>query len=203
MNTKKTFIISLVISILTMFPSCAPSEPEEAFTGLSFLSGGEADRFPFYDLETLERCSEIAVVGTFTEDSTQKLSYEYEEVFDKEILTFVQSFNYIEVKQVLKGNVSEGDRLKICQPYAVVDDQFISESALTPMMKGDTWIFFLGPSDNGEHYFCTSDSDGRYPLKGSNYTRITFTDNEDLGVYDKSDFNEEIYNEILEKYWSI
>lgn len=56
------------------------------------------------------------------------------------------------------------------------------------------------PSDNGEYYFCTGDSDGRYPVKDFAYKRIALTENEDLGVFDEKDFKDEIYNEILEKY---
>ena len=161
---------------------------------------GEGNRLNFFDLESLESHSEIVVVGTFVEDSTQELTYQYEEFFGKEILAFVDSFNNIEVTKVFQGDVNVGDTLTICQDYAVVEDRFVTYSALTPMMKGDTGIFFLGSSDNGEHYFCTSDSDGRYPVKDFTYTRIALTENEDLGVYDKVDFNEEIYNEILDKY---
>lgn len=197
---KKYIIVLLAICTLTMLASCSASEATEAFADLELVRWGEGNRFPFYNLEHLERCSEIVVVGTFIEDSTQELTYRYEEIFDKEILTYVQSFNHIEVKQVFKGDVNVGDTIKICQPYAIVDDRFVTDSALTPMMKGDTWIFFLEPSDNGEHYFCTSDSDGRYPVKDFSYARIALTENEDLGVFDESDFKKEIYEEILEKY---
>lgn len=197
---RNKFIVSFTVIILVLFTSCSVSEDTEEFSDLNLVQWGEGNRLNFFDLESLESHSEIAVIGTFTEDSTQKLTYQYEEYFGKEILAFVKSFNNIEVTKVLKGNVNEGDILKIGQNYAVVDDRLITDSALTPMMKGDTWIFFLVPSDNGEYYFCTGDSDGRYPVKDYTYTRIALTENENLGVFDEKDFKEEIYNEILEKY---
>lgn len=190
----------LIVCTLTMLTSCSTSETTEAFSDLSLVKGGEHNRFPFYDLEQLERCSEIAVVGTFIEETTQETKYKYSDFFGKDILFTVKSFNTIEVTQVLKGNVNVGDTIKICQNYAVIEDRFVTDSALTPMMKGDTWIFFLEPNDNGEYYFCTSDSDGRYPVKDFSYARIALTENEDLGVFDESDFKKEIYEEILEKY---
>ena len=197
---KKIIIAFLTLSVLALFTSCSVTEQAEEFLDLNLVQLGEGNRLNFFDLESLESHSEIVVVGTFVEDSTQELTYQYEEFFGKEILAFVDSFNNIEVTRVLKGDVNVGDTLTICQNYAVVEDRFVTYSALTPMMKGDTWIFFLGSSDNGEYYFCTSDSDGRYPVKDFTYKRIALTENEDLGVYDAKDFNEEIYNEILEKY---
>ena len=197
---KKIVAVFFILGILTLFTSCVAADETEEFSDLNLVQLGEGNRLNFFDLESLESHSEIVVVGTFVEDSTQELTYQYEEFFGKEILAFVDSFNNIEVTKVFKGDVNVGDTLTICQNYAVVEDRFVTYSALTPMMKGDTWIFFLGSSDNGEYYFCTSDSDGRYPVKDFTYTRIALTENEDLGVYEVKDFKEEIYNEILEKY---
>ncbi|MBD5103545.1 MAG: hypothetical protein HDT47_01625 [Ruminococcaceae bacterium] len=197
---KKFMISFLTLSILVLFTSCSASEDTLEFSDLNFVQWGEGNYLQFFDLESLESYSEIAVVGTFIEDSTQEIKYKYMDVFDKEVVFSVKSFNEIEITKVLKGNVDVGDTLKICQEYAVVDDKFVTESALTPMMNGDTWIFFLEPSDNGEYYFCVGYSEGRYPVKDSVYKRIALTENENLGVFDEKDFKEEIYNEILEKY---
>lgn len=198
---KKIIISFLTLSILVLFASCSVTEETEEFSDLTLLNtSDDGNRLPFFDLESLESHSKIAVVGTFTDDSTQELTYRYEDIFGKDILAFVKSFNNIEVTKVLKGDVNEGDILKIGQNYAVVDDRLITDSALTPMMKGDTWIFFLVPSDSGEYYFCTGDSDGRYPVKNCEYAKIALTKNEELGVYDKKCFNEDIYNELLKKY---
>ena len=197
---KKIIISFLTLSILILFTSCSVTEETEEFSNLNFVQWGEGNYLQFFDLESLENYSEIVVVGTFIEESTQEIKYKYMDIFDKEVLFSVKSFNEIEITKVFKGDVNVGDTLKIGQEYAVVEDRFVTESALTPMMKGDTWIFFLEPSDNGEYYYCVSYSEGRYPVKDFVYTRIALTENEDLGVYDMKDFKEEIYNEILEKY---
>ncbi|MBD5114250.1 MAG: hypothetical protein HDT46_03480 [Ruminococcaceae bacterium] len=197
---KKIIISFLTLSILILFTSCSVTEETEEFSNLNFVQWGEGNYLQFFDLESLENYSEIVVVGTFIEESTQEIKYKYMDIFDKEVLFSVKSFNEIEITKVFKGDVNVGDTLKIGQEYAVVEDRFVTESALTPMMKGDTWIFFLEPSDNGEYYYCVSYSEGRYPVKDFVYTRIALTENEDLGVYDVKDFKEEIYNEILEKY---
>ena len=197
---KKNIISFLNLSILVLCTSCSVTEQAEEFSDLNFVQWGEGNRIQYFNLESLENNSELVVVGTFIEDSTQDVKYKNMDFFGKEVLFSVQSFNEIEITKVFKGDVNVGDTLTICQNYAVVEDRFVTESALTPMMKGDTWIFFLEPSHIGEYYYYVCDSEGRYPVKDFTYTRIALTENEDLGVYDAKDFKEEIYNEILEKY---
>ena len=197
---KKFVAVFFILGILTLFTSCAAADETEEFSDLNFVQWGEGNRIQYFNLESLENNSELVVVGTFIEDSTQDVKYKYMDFFGKEVLFSVQSFNQIEITKVFKGDFNVGDTLTICQNYAVVEDRFVTESALTPMMKGDTWIFFLEPSQIGEYYYYVCDSDGRYPVKDFTYKRIALTENEDLGVYDAKDFKEEIYNQILEKY---
>ncbi|MBD5103544.1 MAG: hypothetical protein HDT47_01620 [Ruminococcaceae bacterium] len=196
---RNKFIVFLILSILILFTSCGTAENTEEFSDLRLVKWGEGNRLEFFDLESLERCSEIVVVGTFIDDATQNVKYKYDDFFGKEILFTVKSLNTIEVTKAFKGDVDVGDTLQVAQEYAIVEDRLVTDSSLTPMMKGDTWLFFLNKG-NRDFCFCTSDSDGRYPVKDFTYTRIALTENEDLGVYDKEDFKEEIYNEILEKY---
>lgn len=119
---KKIIISFLTLSILVLFTSCSVTEETEKFSDLTLLNtSDDGNRLPFFDLESLESHSKIAVVGTFTDDSTQELTYRYEDIFGKDILAFVKSFNNIEVTKVLKGDVNEGDILKIGQNYAVVE----------------------------------------------------------------------------------
>ena len=196
---KKFLIAFLTVSILTLFTSCAAFENAEEFSDLELVKRGEGNRLEFFDLESLERCSEIVVVGTFIDDATQNVKYKYDDFFGREILFTVKSLNTIEVTKVFKGDVDVGSTLQIAQEYAIVEDRLVTDSNLTPMMNGDTWLFFLNKG-NRDFCFCTSDSDGRYPVKDFTYTRIALTENEDLGVYDKEDFKEDIYKEILKKY---
>lgn len=194
---KKAVSIILVAVISLIFSACITASAENNdFSGVELVDLWKmVNRLRYYDLEAVEKSSDVIVIGTFTDEARQ------EEKYHHGILMNIISFNAIEVSQVLQGDVKVGDTLTVAQEYGVVDNRLIAFSEMTPMMKGDTWIFFLSESDGEDtFYWCTGDSDGRYPVKNCEYAKITLTENEELGVYDKSDFNEAIYNELLEKY---
>ena len=200
MKKKFLSLISIALcSILLSSCSEAVSESSEEFSGIELAPCGLSNLPIYTNLEQLENESDVIVVGTFKEDAKQEEVYTYEEAFEKDILLFVKSQNNIEISKVIKGDLQVENEITILQAYGVVDNQLITYSKLTPMLKGDTWIFFLKKNED-ETYTCIGDCGGRYPIKNTKYKKIALTDNEDLGVYDKSDFNEEVYNEILEKY---
>ncbi len=49
-------------------------------------------------------------------------------------------------------------------------------------------------------YWCTGDSDGRYPVSTVQNQSLKISEYSKLGVYNKEDFNDDIYNELVEKY---
>lgn len=181
-------------------------ETSNIYSDMELVKPGMADRRTANDLEELKKYSDIAVVGEFIDNSVSDIKYEYSDFFKKDIITFVRSYNVIEVKQVLMGDVKVGDKLTVTQLEGSVDGKMYSWSELTPMTKGDEWIFFLNWDDKG-YYWVTCDSDGRYPTKNSaeknrriTFRNVDFSENYQLGVYDKQSFNQSIYDEIVEKY---
>lgn len=202
---KKVLKIFIVCTLsILMFTSCnsVTSQDKEEFSELEFKNWGAPNRIVFTDLNHLEDYSDIIVIGSFTEDASQKEIRQYDSQIGSDVLAAVISTNNIKVSKVIKGDLQVGDTVTITQRYGIIDGKFINNSDLTPMLKGDTWLFFLYESDNLNvgTYRCTGDSDGRYPIKNVSYRKIAFTDNEDIGVYNKEDFREDIYKEILEKY---
>ncbi len=184
------------------------SKPETSnmYADMELVSPGMVDRRTADHLEELEKYSDIAVVGEFIDDSVSDIEYEYSDFFGKDIITLARSYNVIEVKQVLMGDVKVGDKLTVTQLEGSVDGKMYSWSELTPMTKGDEWIFFLDRDDK-DHYWVTCDSDGRFPTKNSaeknrrmTFKNVDFPDSYQLGVYDKQSFNQSIYDEIVEKY---
>ncbi|MCH5205512.1 MAG: hypothetical protein J1F09_01080 [Oscillospiraceae bacterium] len=196
---KKIFSI-ITVCVICIFTFTACNQSTKEFSDVELVKWGEADRILHYSLEELEKDCDIAVVGTFVGDSTQDITYQYSDDFGKEIILGVKSFNTIEVKQVLMGDINVGDTLNVSQRYGVVDDRLITMSELTPMIKGDTWIFFLYNNYDSGIYVCCGDSDGRYPLPNSVNKTLAVTKFSNLGVYDELDFKSGIYSEILEKY---
>lgn len=199
---KKIISIISALALCATLTACNKTGNETAndFSGIKVLRWGKADREVYHTLDQLERACSIAVVGTFIEDSVPDPDYHYDAFFGKEVIGSVISDNKIEVTQVLKGDVKAGDCLKIRQGYAIDNGELISRSDLTPMIKGDTWIFFLGCIEEADVYWCTGDSDGRYPVSTVQNQSIAISEYSELGVYNREDFKNEIYNEIVEKY---
>ena len=160
----KTIISAICACALCVsLTACSQTSKEipKDFSGIELLKWGESDRRVYDDLETLEESSDLVVVGTFIKDSVQDLDYHYSEFFGKEIIGNVHSMNTINVSRVIKGDIEEGDTVEIRQGYAVEDGQLITRSNLTPMVNGDTWVFFLSTANDCGYYWCTGDSDGR------------------------------------------
>jgi len=204
---KKLISIIVTFAICSLFTACDTvtdfSEETESpfeFEELKLVRTGIYDRVVFDDLNMLEDFVDIAVVGEFIADTEQEITYGYSDHFKKEIVTDIVSYNTIEVKKVLMGDVNVGDNLRIEQYYGIVDGELITYSGLTPMQKGDEWIFFLHKHYTADRYGCFGDTDARYPVPSAENAPMPLSDDPALGVYDEQDFNQDIYNEILEKY---
>lgn len=202
-----TIIMALVACAALTACSGTPKGSEndttaENFSDIELVRTGMVDRIVADNLEVLEKYSDIAVVGEFIGNAEQDIDYEYSEQFGKDIITLARSYNTVKVNKVLMGDVNVGDELKVTQLYGCVDGKLYSWSDSTPMQKGDEWIFFLSKQFGENYYWVTCDSDGRYPTKNSaaKNSRMSFAPEYQLGVYDKNDFNEKVYNEIVEKY---
>ncbi len=200
---KKIFFILLTgllcTAILTSCSGETITNAEEEFSGLELVEWGEGNSLSYFDLEDIEKDSDIIAIGKFTGDAVREEVYQYDDHFQKDILTFVKSKNAVEILKVFSGGIKVGDDVTVTQYYGAYETELVTDSKLTPMLKDDTWLFFLTQKDDGT-YYCTGDNAGRYPLKNANYRKIALTDNEDFGVYHKEDFREDIYTEILDKY---
>ena len=196
-----------ITAIITVLAACAAltacnkvPENSHGFDDIKLVRTGVADRRVFEDLAALEEYVDLMVVGKIIDDSEQEERYHYSEFFGKDILYFVTSTNTIEIEKVLIGDAEIGDTLRIVQDYGIVDGDLITFSDLTPMQKGDEWLFFLKKESDSDVYFCAGDSDGRFPVPNAENEPMPLSDCPDLGVYDEQNFMWNTYNEILEKY---
>lgn len=200
---KIIVLVSMLVLFIISLTACNQSSNSsiaDDFSGIKVAKWGEADRWVYNNLDELEMASDIIVVGTYKESTTQKIDYRYSEAFGKDIIDLVHSYNTIEVSRVIRGDVKQGDLLRVSQGYAIIDDEILTISDLTPMVKGDTWIFFLQGSPDDEIYWCTGDSEGRYPVSGHQNRRLAISKSSELGVYDEANFRNDIYDELVEKY---
>jgi len=183
-------IISALAACAVMTACSSVSESTDKFTGLELVRL-DGSRVVYETLSDIEEASGLIVVGEFVGEAEQGT---YKNTED-----FIVSTGTLKVLKVIKGEVKEGDKIRINQFYGTVNDRLISLSDLTPMQAGDKWLFFLkGSADEG--YWCTGDSDGRYPVRSAENAPMPLSDSPDLGVYNEGNFNRDIYNEIVEKY---
>lgn len=214
----------------------APVEyPEDAkyiydgdYTELSF-GGRPAETTVSHDavesLEELEKKAAVIVIGEFVDDPHQTLPLEYPGYDEGTLLLHNingRSYNKFRVDKAIKGNCVEGEEILICQNGFVRDNEYLELDNLTPMIKGDKWIYFLERSgDNGStypfdrtylntafdegdgSYYPVGGSDGRFPVPGEEH-EFVLNDNV-YGVFDMQEFHGDVYEDIKNKLpdWTI
>ncbi len=205
---KKILSIIAILTICGTLTACNTSTVNESGTKsleeLKFVHV-ESDRVIFCkNFDDVEKASEFVVVGKFIDD--EKVCYEryaYEEYFQKDVLVEIVSSCPMQITKVLSGNAKVGDVVNVLQSEGIWEDRFISHSALTPMQKDDEWVFCLcrSNSENYDGYWCVADSLGRYPTQNSSANeKMCFSDYPEFGVYNKGDFKEDYYNQLVKKY---
>lgn len=201
--------------------------PDEMYAPIHNLSGINeyyiGDEYPDYptptkftSYEELAEYSQLVVMGTFTSDGSQ-VTQEYDipdfsQAMKGDYSNKYLSFNTLKVEKVLKSNgkVWAGDEIIITQPYVVVyhiadEYRYYSFSQLTPMLKGDKWIYFLNPNSSypeeiygDQSYSAVNDYEGRYPVPGEENAPFEYRENMN-GVVAPAVFNQGIYSELGEK----
>lgn len=167
-------------------------------------------KYKSYD--ELAEDSSLIVVGTFIDNSNQSTdnhdSPNFSQVLSSSSFNKYVSLNTFKVEKVLKsdGQVWEDDEIVIAQPYVNADGSMYSLSQLTPMIKGDKWVYFLNqysvsyPEENyGKGaYYAVNDYEGRYPVPGSENTPFLYRENTN-GVVAPAVFNQSVYSELSER----
>lgn len=206
---KKLISIAAIILGCALFTACNTATAENSgksrFEGLECVKNHTAEKVDFVNtFEDLENISELIVEGEFIDDSEivyEEYSYNYS--IQKDLLIRVVSSCPMKITKVYSGDAKVGDIINVLQEEGIHNDRFIAHTMLTPMQKGDEWVFCLGHSrsENYDGYWCVADHKGRYPSKNSASNEIMcFSDYPELGVYERSDFQEGFYNKLVEKY---
>ncbi len=170
-------------------PTDYPEEAKYQYTGdfseLELCPYVLIDREPYRSFDQLVEKSDLIVVGTFIDDArqnrpTDRLSHQS---------SWGGSFNKFRIDKVFSGEAEVGSEIVILDHYFVTDGKlmYASGDSLTPMIKGEQWVYFLGKvtPEYGNYYFPVS-IDGRYPVPG----------NENTFVLRDSHYNEDIYADV-------
>ncbi|MCL2638402.1 MAG: hypothetical protein FWD48_08545 [Oscillospiraceae bacterium] len=186
---KKIIIISILIFALFL-TACSNTETlSDTIAGTFEITevistSGMASRIVYNSLQKLlepanwgagvleDYSADIAVIGEFIEDANAGFRYEYNEHFGKDVVVDAFARGQFLVTEVLHGDIKSGEIITIIQRYAFDEERkaLISFSELTPMHKGDGWIYFL--NRNGDVYDVVSEADGRYPIPDKELTQF-------------------------------
>ena len=138
--------------------------PLEAPTEWNSKVKVEGTRAVYTSLDELEKASDLIVIGEYADKTEQFAKYEYSQEFKKEIIVDGVSQNTIKAEKILKGKAPQ--RIVISQRYIInaQNGELIAFTEMTPMKKGDRWIFFLQYDKERKTYWCAGDYSGRYPM---------------------------------------
>lgn len=159
--------------------------------------------------------SDLIIAGQFADDTHQtqdpeqihssSLSYWSEQRSDE------GSYNYLSVERVLKGDIDVGDHVLIRQETSLNINgangyTAFAEDLLTPMVKGDSWIYFLKKGEDGI-YTPVNGPQGRYPMPDNTNAYMLAADIikdkiDDFGSFKGSAVTnrDEIYAELLKVF---
>jgi hypothetical protein len=151
---------------------------------------------------------QLIVVGEFVEETEANFRMWFNDALQKDTPFFADAFNKIRITEVLQGDAEVGDIIPIVQRYAFnrAQGELVTWDELTPMNKGDQWIMFLLYDSYVGAYEPAGFSDGRYPLPTPAITESLSSrafaqiETADLGVLNRSDFNFDLYAEILDHF---
>lgn len=194
LKSNKVETVSPSDSVPEGYPSDAKYQYIGDFTDLELVGAyGILDRLCFYSYEEqfdyLMDNSDVIVIGTFVDDARQNFPLTGKIDYDE-----IKSYNKLRIDRVCKGDVKVGDEIVISDNYGVNEGKLTFHIALTPMIKGEQWIYFLDKSIDVNYYRCVGTTDGRFPVPGNENTFVLTGDN--TGVYDSSNFNKDAYEDV-------
>ena len=117
--------------------------------------------------------ADLVVIGEFIEETQAGFRYQYDDYFKKDVVFDAHAYNQLLVTEVLKGKVKVGDTITVMQRYAFDEERnmLLSFDEMTPMHKGDRWIYFLKYDNYADAYESAGLVDGRYPIPNKDIMR--------------------------------
>lgn len=206
--------LTLIIAAAALLSSCGSADSSVQTTEAAAKAIPEkvvhvqSDIIVYSDLNSLLDASDLIVIGEFSADAEQEIEYQYNPEFGKDVIVDGESVNTLHISKVLKG-APASEEIKIVQSYFVQDEpeQLVSFSGLTPMVRGEEWLFFLRYDKEKDNYWCAGDYCGRYPVpneeikaKLDEIGEQGLLDKKTLGIYDDSENNTYLYRDIIEYF---
>ena len=200
MKTKRSIaiLLSVVLLLTIAFTGCTENEisvvnKQGNDTEIRRVVSGLSERISYSTLQELLEQSDywgsnnpkesgpcLVVIGELIDET--KSGFEYDEELVK--LGFdgrsdAAAYNQLRVTEVFQGNIKVGDIIPIVQSYAYEELRdggggisLVSFDDMTPMNKGDRWIYFLRYKEYANAYGSIGLSDGRYPVPNTEIIKV-------------------------------
>jgi hypothetical protein len=122
--------------------------------------------FTLAELLDPEQMVDLVVIGEFVGETRVGYRNHFHEGLEEDVIISTESFNQFLITEVLRGDVEVGDIITVAQTESFDEQSGVLSSSdnLTPMNKGDRWIYFLKYDNYVDAYFSAGFADGRYPL---------------------------------------
>lgn len=207
-NNMRNKIISMICTIcfILMLTACSTSSASSTVAPSSLDDIPTADNInvvieegdSMYDpqsLEEVEGLAEYIVRGKLLDDAKQKLEF-----YESEFVGFGVTVSSLEISNVYKGNLKEGDKIPIAERYYTLEENGVTtrhELGYAPSVPNQEYIFFLikAPDDNKflhGFYSPMVKETGRYPVIGTN-------NNDNFPKLNLVQTNPETYNKIYKE----
>ena len=188
------------------YPEDAKYQYTGDFSELELCNYAEVGRIPYLSYDELLGNSDLIVLGTFVDDARQNCpASNNEPSTDKadgnddvmDVYRDGASYNKLRIDKVFCGDAEVGSEIVICDGTYVADGKlmYIASDTLTPMIKGEQWVYFLRKQspEYGDCYLPLF-TEGRYPVPGNENTFVLTGSQH--GVFDERYFREDIYADV-------
>ncbi len=146
------------------YPKNAKYQYKGDYSEIKFETAFKICDGDYYSYRDLINSSDLAVVGEFVDDPRQDIDPNSRNV---DSTRDVYSYNRFKIDTVLTAegptSAESGTEIVISQRYAIVNGEYLCFSDLTPMFKGDRWVYFLDYDEERKVYYPLNDYMGRYP----------------------------------------
>ncbi len=175
------------------YPEKAKYQYTGDFSELELYEYALVDRETYWSFDKLAANSDLIVLGTFVDDARQDCPTD-NWTYDP---SYGASYNKLRIDRVFYGDVEIGSEIVIRDDTFVTNGKlmYIESSTLTPMIKGEQWVYFLKKqSPEYGDYYQPLFTEGRYPVPGKENTFVLTGSQH--GVFEERYFHEDIYEDV-------
>ncbi|MCL2035985.1 MAG: hypothetical protein FWG83_01180 [Oscillospiraceae bacterium] len=169
-------VLEALLGEISTFAGYSPEELSLSYEESTFKNAGwSKEDYEEFVARSKEWKPGFAVIGEFIEDAEMELLYEYDDFYKDQVVIGGIANNKLRILEVLIGDITVGEVVEMQQNYAFEEgrDVLLNFGEMTPMNKGDRWIYFLTYNTQSGKYESAGDYNGRYPIPNEKIEGVT------------------------------